>query len=145
MKISIENGALMPSRAHLSDAGLDIKSPVEGIIPPHTNKALKVFTGVHVSIPGGHVGLIKSRSGLMMNWGICVEGVIDPGYSGQIVLNLFNHGDTPFRFHKGDRIAQLLIVPIVVPELSVVSLGELEEDAKRASTRGDKGFGSTGK
>lgn len=136
MKITLDKGTKMPTRAHSTDAGLDLYARDTQIIPA---KESAIFdTGVHVELPEGTAGLLKSKSGLNTKHGITSEGVIDVGYTGSIVAKLYNHSGTDYKVNAGDKITQLVIVPILTPELELVeSLGETE--------RGDKGFGSTGK
>ena len=136
MKVMLDDGAYMPERAHEADAGYDIKSPTGGYIPAHSSWT--VDTGVHVQIPKGYVGFLKSKSGLNVNHGLVSEGVIDSGYTGSIVVKLYNHSDFPEGITKGQKITQLVILPIETPELE---LADWFED----TDRGDKGFGSSGK
>ena len=136
MKIKLDKGARIPTRAHSTDAGLDLYARETQIIPA---KESAVFdTGVHVELPEGTAGFLKSKSGLNTKHGITSEGVIDVGYTGSIVAKLYNHSGKDYKVNAGDKITQLVIVPILTPELELVeSLGETE--------RGNKGFGSTGK
>ena len=136
MKITLDKGAKMPTRAHSTDAGLDLYAMDTQIVPA---KESAVFdTGVHVELPEGTAGFLKSKSGLNTKHGITSEGVIDVGYTGSIVAKLYNHSGKDYKVNAGDKITQLVIVPILTPELELVeSLGETE--------RGNKGFGSTGK
>lgn len=136
MKIKLDNGAYMPVRAHTYDAGLDLRTPIAFTVP--ARGAAKVDTGVHIEIPAGLVGMLKSKSGLNVNHNITSEGVIDAGYTGSIVAKLYNHGDTDYHFKAGDKITQLVITLVYVfDEFELVdSFGETE--------RGDNGFGSTG-
>lgn len=134
MKIKLDEKAVMPTRAHDTDAGLDLRTPIAFNI-----KDEKIIdTGVHVELPHGTVGLIKSKSGLNTKYGITCEGVIDEGYTGSIVVRLLNTGDYTLNFDRGDKIAQLVIVPCLTPDIEIVD--ELQE-----TERGDNGFGSTGK
>lgn len=99
-----------------------------------------VPTGVAVAIPEGHAGLVAPRSGLAARHGISVvngPGVIDSGYRGELKVILINHGTTALHLNRGDRVAQLLVVPIALPEM--VEVDELPD-----STRGAGGFGSSG-
>ena len=91
MKIKLDPGAYMPERAHVLDAGLDLRTPVDVVIP--AGGSAVVDTGVHVAIPMGYVGMLKSKSGLNIKNGITSEGVIDAGYTGAIVAKLYNNGD----------------------------------------------------
>lgn len=137
MRIMLDDWAVMPVRGHDTDAGLDLRTPIAFIIDPHSSYT--VDTGVHVELPPNTAGMLKSKSGLNVKYGILSEGVIDVGYSGSIVAKLYNNGDEPVAFAKGDKITQLVIVPVVIPDkLEVVN--RLEE-----TERGDNGFGSTGR
>lgn len=136
MKIKLDPGAHMPTRAHPTDAGLDLYAREAQIVPA---KESAIFdTGVHVELPKGTAGFLKSKSGLNVKRGITSEGVIDVGYTGSIVVKLYNHSGYDYKVEAGDKISQLVIVPILTPELELVD--ELEE-----TERGDGGFGSTGR
>ena len=141
MKIKIDDGAFVPTRAHETDAGLDLYSPVDAMIGwpgSKTGNSVTIDTGVHVEIPKGYVGFLKSKSGLNVKHGIVSEGVIDSGYTGSIVVKLYNHSDKTVFVQRGMKISQLVLLPIITPELELVdSLDETE--------RGDGGFGSTGR
>ena len=136
MKIKLDKGAIAPTRAHPWDAGLDLYAIEDGYI--RCNQSRTFDTGVHIEIPEGYVGFIKSKSGLMVNYGIVTDGTIDAHYTGSIKVCLFNHGASKYEVKKGDKIAQLVIVPCLLPELELVD--NLEE-----TDRGDNGFGSTGR
>ena len=136
MKIKLDPGAKMPTRAHKTDAGLDLYSPVSLIL--YHEDSICIDTGVHVAIPEGYVGMVKSKSGLNVRYGITSEGVIDSGYTGSIVVKLYNHGHASVPIEKGQKISQLVLLPIITPELELVA--ELEE-----TERGNGGFGSTGR
>ena len=136
MKIKLDKNAYMPTRAHETDAGLDMYATETKTIPA---KGSEVFdTGVHVELPRGTVGMLKSKSGLNVNHGLTSEGVIDVGYTGSIRVKLYNNHDTDYTVNRGDKISQLVIMPILTPQLEVVE--DLEE-----TERGTGGFGSTGK
>ena len=138
MKIMLDEGAYMPERAHPTDAGLDLKTPISVSIPPRGS--VVIDTGVHVQLPHGTVGILKSKSGLNVKRDITSEGVIDEGYTGSIVVKLYNnHNFCGRELKAGDKISQLVILPVVIPdELKVVD--ELDD-----SERGDSGFGSSGR
>ena len=137
MKIVLDKGAYMPTRGHSTDAGLDLRTPVAFGIK--AGGSATIDTGVHVEIPVGMVGMLKSKSGLNVKHGITSEGVIDAGYTGSIRAKLYNHGNRDVVFRAGDKITQLVIMPIWIPEeLEVVE--SLEE-----TDRGANGFGSTGR
>ena len=143
LKVKLDEGAKMPTRAHDYDAGLDIYAP-ESIILYAGNSA-KVDTGVHIEIPKGYCGLLKSKSGLNVNHGITGEGVIDHGYTGSICVKLYNNSkdEKMYFFEKGDKLVQLLIVPIETPELELVE--NIADLYGEETDRGDNGFGSSGK
>lgn len=136
MKIVLDEGAVMPTRAHPYDAGLDLYAMEDGYV--RCNGSHTFDTGVHVKIPEGCVGFIKSKSGLMVNHGITTDGTIDCGYTGSIRVCLFNRGGSKYEVKKGDKIAQLVIVPCLLPNLELV-------DSLEETDRGDGGFGSTGR
>lgn len=140
INVMLDEGAIMPTRAHAEDAGLDLYTPKEFVL--HTldelNQSKVIDTGVHVEIPKGFVGMIKSKSGLNTHNGIMCEGVIDAGYTGSIRVKLYNHGVVCRCFRRGDKIAQLVILPIVTPTPKLV-------DKFAKTERGDNGFGSTGR
>jgi dUTP pyrophosphatase len=136
MKIKLDDGAYMPTRAYPTDAGLDLRARETQIVP--AKESATFDTGVHIELPEGTVGMLKSKSGLMCKFGLVGEGVIDVGYSGSIVVKLFNHSGYDYEVHKGDKISQLVILPILTPYLEVVD--ELDE-----SGRGNNGFGSSGR
>ena len=136
MKIKLEPWAYMPVRGHATDAGLDLRIPHALSIP--AGSSATVDTGVHIEIYPGLVGMLKSKSGLNVKKGITSEGVIDAGYTGSIVAKLYNNGDETVYFNAGDKITQLVILPVYIPhELCIVEEFDQTE-------RGDSGFGSTG-
>lgn len=136
MKVKLDKGAFMPLRAHESDAGYDLKTPIDFYLKPESD--FVIDTGVHVQIPKGYVGILKSKSGLNVKRSVIGTGTIDSGYTGSIVVKLYNLGDNYQHFRAGDKIIQLVIYPIFTEDLEQVE--ELEE-----TERGDKGFGSTGR
>lgn len=136
MKIMLDEGAKMPTRAHPWDAGLDLYAMYDGHIRCNSHRTFD--TGVHVEIPEGYVGFVKSKSGLMVNHGITTDGTIDSHYTGPIKVCLFNHGGSKYEVKAGDKIAQLVILKCELPELELV-------DSLEETDRGACGFGSTGK
>ena len=134
MRIVLDEGAKV-NRAHPTDAGLDLFSRNRRTIDGYGFATFD--TGVHVQIPEGFYGEIRSRSSLMIK-GITTDGTIDSHYTGPLKVCLFNHGITPYVVEAGDKIAQLVIVPCMLPELTVV-------DSLEETDRGDAGFGSTGR
>ena len=119
----------------LPDVGLN-----EFELQAKSNNVTVVHTKLHVAIPEGYVGLVVSRSGVALKHGVQVvntPGIIDSGYRGEIMIGLVNHGNELYHVNKGDRVAQLIIVPFRTPSfIGVDTLGETE--------RGVGGFGSTG-
>lgn len=136
MKIKLDKGAIAPTRAHTYDAGLDLYATVDCVIGVGHRHTFD--TGVHVQIPEGFVGFIKSKSGLMVKHGMITDGTIDAHYTGPIKVCLFNHGLIEYPVKAGDKIAQLVIVPCMLPKLEFV-------DSLEETDRGDNGFGSTGR
>ena len=136
MKIKLDKGAFVPVRAHDTDAGADLRSPIETVIPARGSRVID--TGVHIQLPHGYVGMLKSKSGLNVIHGITSEGVIDEGYTGPINVKLYNHGYEPYSIERGDKITQLVIMPCEYVNFDLVD--DLED-----SERGSDGFGSTGK
>ena len=137
IKVFLEGSAIMPTRAHPSDAGMDLYTPFFAMVPPHGRCVID--TGVHVGIPSGYVGKLESKSGLMAKAGLTCRGTIDAGYTGSIKCVLFNHSDKAYSFDVGDKITQLVIYPIVTPTPIDVHQ-QLDE-----TDRGNKGLGSSGK
>lgn len=136
MNIILDNGAFMPEFAHKTDAGADLRSPICAIVP--ARGSVVIDTGVHVEIPEGYVGMLKSKSGLNVKHNLIGEGVIDCGFMGSIRVKLYNLGDTDYQIQRGDKIIQLVIMPCVYCEFT-----EVEQFAD--SERGNGGFGSTGR
>lgn len=136
MKIKLDPGAFAPHRAHATDAGMDLRSPYYCVIKAHDSRTIN--TGVHVELPAGTVGMLKSKSGLNVRHGIVSEGVIDQGYTGAIQVKLYNHSDEDYMVDAGDKISQLVVMECRFPDIEIVE--ELED-----TDRGDAGFGSTGK
>ena len=135
LKVKLDPGAQMPTRAHLLDAGLDLYAMYKRIIPARGSMCFD--TGVHVAIPAGYVGMIKSKSGLNVAHNLTSEGVIDAGYTGSIMVKLYNHGSHSVEIERGQKISQLVILPVEIPWLE-------EVDDLEATERGNGGFGSTG-
>lgn len=135
----LRDDAIVPHRAHPWDAGLDLTA-VEGGKVPARGRGV-VSTGIAIAVPVGWAGLVVPRSGLARRHGISVTntpGVIDAGYRGEVQVLLVNHSDTPFTYAPGDRVAQLVMVPVWMGDVA-------EVDALPASDgRGAGGFGSSG-
>ncbi|HJQ77993.1 MAG TPA: dUTP diphosphatase [Acidimicrobiia bacterium] len=129
----------IPVTAHIGDAAVDLHSRVDVTLKP--GERASVPTGIAVAIPAGHAGLVLPRSGHAARHGVGVvngPGLIDSGYRGEISVLLINHGSEAVTFSRGERIAQLAIVP--VPEVTWVEAESLDE-----TRRGGGGFGSTGR
>jgi dUTP pyrophosphatase len=133
--------AVPPRRAHEQDAGFDLACVEDFTLWPARRRI--VGTGLAIALPPGVAGLVTPRSGLAARHGITIvnaPGLVDPGYRGELRVTLLNTGDTPFAARAGDRIAQLLLVPFVAPDVRVVDALDEGPDA-----RGELGFGSSGR
>jgi deoxyuridine 5'-triphosphate nucleotidohydrolase len=151
MRIKLDEGAKMPTKAYPTDGGFDIYSREDKVVPARGNAIFD--TGVHIDLPMVYInrdvltqpttkfltaGVLASKSGLNVKHNITSEGVIDISYDGSIVVKIYNQGDTDYEVKKGDKISQLLIVPILPVELELV-------DELVGGERGNNGFGSSGR
>lgn len=136
MRISLDEGAVMPERAHDTDAGLDFKAPTDVVVPAHGY--VFIDTGVHVELPWGTRGHICSKSGLNRYHGLTADGTVDEGYTGTVGITVHNDDDSDYEFKRGDKVAQLVIEPVLRPRLVVV-------DRIAGGERGDDGYGSSGR
>ena len=136
VEYSLDEGAFKPEKAHDIDAGFDLKTPAYRMIRP--KGTLVIDTGVHMYIPKGYCGLLVSKSGLNVKNGITGTGLIDAGYTGSIVVKLYNANMDFYTFNKGDKVIQVVLLPI--PEVELV-----ETASTPITERGDDGFGSSGK
>ena len=136
MKFTLDSGAFAPTRAHKTDAGLDLRSPICIEVP--ANGSAVIDTGIHVELPNGTVGFLKSKSGLNVKHDITSEGVIDVGFTGSIKAKLYNHGTKPYQGLRGDKITQLVVFDCRFPDVEIV-------DMLKSTERGENGFGSTGR
>ena len=128
----------VPTQARDGDAGVDVRAVASLTLGP--GERATVLTGIAVAIPDGHAGLVVPRSGLASRHGIGVvnaPGLIDSGYRGELGVILVNHGSEAFEVARGDRIAQLVVIPVIDPVFE-------EVDDLPVSGRGEGGFGSTG-
>lgn len=125
--------ALVPDRAHYNDAGADVFTPITIRLEPH--ETIKIPLGFGLEIPDGHMACVYPKSGLSSQGIITQIPPIDSGYRGEINAIVTNTTDTPFMFLKNDKIGQLVVTPIILPEFVL----------KLENTRGDRGFGSTGR
>ncbi len=130
----------LPRYAHPGDAGFDLCARVDVTLGP--GERVAVPTGIALALPAGYAGLVTPRSGLARDWGVGMvnaPGVIDAGYRGELKVLLVNHdGHTTVRLTRGDRIGQLLILPL--PRVRFVEVETLP-----GSDRGTGGFGSSGR
>ena len=134
----IHPDAVIPAYAHESDAGMDVRSVDDVVIPP--GRRALVHTGLVMQLPPCAEAQVRPRSGLALKHGVTVlnaPGTIDAGYRGEVGVILANFGDADFEVKKGDRIAQLVVAPVTQPAV-------VEVDEVSSSDRGDGGFGSTG-
>ena len=133
--------AMPPRRAHEHDAGYDLASVEDFTLWPARRRT--VGTGVAIALPAGVAGLVTPRSGLADRHGVTIvnaPGLVDPGYRGELRVTLLNTGEAPYAARAGDRIAQLVLVPFVAPDVRVVDGLDDGPDA-----RGALGFGSSGR
>jgi dUTP pyrophosphatase len=133
--------AVPPRRAHEHDAGFDLSCVEDFTLWPARRRV--IGTGVAIALPPGVAGLVTPRSGLAARHGITIvnaPGLVDPGYRGELRVTLLNTGEGPYAARAGDRIAQLLLVPYVAPDVRVVDALAAGPDA-----RGELGFGSSGR
>ena len=129
--------AIVPTRGSDGAVGYDLYSSEDAVVPCQAGRAL-VGTGITVVLPQGVYGRVAPRSGLAVKHCINVgAGVIDPDYTGEVKVVLFNHGDKDFEIKKGDRIAQLVLERCETPPIEEINIVEDTE-------RGSGGFGSTG-
>ena len=148
MRVMLDEGAYKPVRAHETDAGLDLRTPVDVTVPGASVNLMTgavdlgcavIDTGIHIEFPQGWYGKIEGKSGLNVNHGVVsLGGVIDESYVGSIVVKLYNATGEPYTFKAGEKVAQLIIHPYLAPWIEYVD--ELDE-----TERGSRGFGSTGK
>jgi len=135
MKIKVMGYA--PEYGTEGSAGADLKAAQDYVILPR--QVIKVRAGLRVALPAGTFGMVCPRSGMALNFAVTVAnapGIIDSDYRGEVCVALINHGTEPFKIKKGQRIAQLVIVPCVIPQFVEADLDETD--------RGEGGFGSTG-
>lgn len=138
----VRQGAVLPTRGSDGAAGLDLYACIDEPVTLLPRGLYRIPTGVAVALPGRDtVGLIFARSGLGVNHGVAPSnavGVIDSDYRGELTVGLCNHSGEPYTLNPGERFAQLVVLPVLLPEVEETDdLGETE--------RGSGGFGSTGK
>lgn len=131
----LSDEAQLPTRGSEQAAGLDLYSLIDATIPSIPRI---IPTGIAIEIPEGYVGILKDRSGLVTKFGLHVlAGVIDSDYRGEVGVVLINEGSNLQTIHKGDRIAQLLVIPYM--HADIIETQELGDTIRDAG-----GFGSTG-
>jgi dUTP pyrophosphatase len=140
--VNFGKGLGLPARHSAGAAGMDLMAAIspETLLIMAPGERMLVPTGIAISLPEGLEAQVRSRSGLALKYGMSVlnaPGTIDCDYRGEIGVVLMNHGREPFTIKRGDRIAQLVIAPVVVAEL-------VEVECLEKSVRGSRGFGSTG-
>ncbi len=137
MKVVLDEGAYLPEKAHRADAGYDLRTPKRVVLRRHDR--ICIDTGVHIAIPDGWYGQLFSKSGLNVKHDIVsLGGTVDSGFTGSIVVKLYNLGEEDHVFEAGDKIVQIVFMPC--GNFCMTQVDELEE-----TERGDNGFGSTGK
>lgn len=137
MKYYVDLGGIKPERGHRTDAGMDLKTPIEITVP--AKGSVTIDTLLHVEIPEGYFGKLESKSGLHVKHDIvCLGGTIDCGYTGTVVVKLYNMGSKDYTFHVGDKIVQMIVQPCVLEEW-------IDDNNFCDTDRGIGGFGSTGR
>jgi dUTP pyrophosphatase len=133
--------AIVPRYMTAHAAGLDLNAALDRPIDIAVGQRAAIPTGLAIKLPDGYEAQVRPRSGLARDHGMTLvnaPGTIDADYTGEIVVLVINHGDRAVRIEPGDRIAQLVVAPVVQAEL--VEVSELP-----ATARGSGGFGSTGR
>lgn len=135
-----KNGAVRaakaPSRAYPTDAGLDLYAMQGGIV--RAGQAATFHTGVHIQLPEGTAGVMLPKSGLMTRRNLLAFGVVDEGYVGEVLVHVFNLGKDDYTFRAGDKLTQLLVIPVLYEPVEIV-------DELDSGERGMNGFGSSGR
>lgn len=139
MKYKIYHGGFKPERAHFDDAGIDLRTPVDVTVLPHDSKVVDL--AVAFQIPIGYFGKLESKSGLnIKHCVVTTGGVIDSGFRGTVKVRVYNEGDMPYTFNRGDKITQMVLIPCGLFDLEPVA--ELDQSE---SGREKNGWGSTGR
>lgn len=136
INVQLDKGAFLPVRAHATDAGLDLFTPVDFTVPAHGFAF--VDTGVHMQIPKYTRGHVCSKSGLNRKFGLTADGTVDEGYTGTIGVTVHSSNDQDYTFHRGDKIAQIVFDEVRYDTPRLV-------DKITGGDRGDDGYGSTGR
>jgi len=140
MKIKLLDKFCMPTKGYIGDAGLDLRTRIDEPIFLHSMCRATIPVGIAVELPPGTVGIVKGRSSVAKQGILVMEGVIDEGYRGEIAVTVVNVGIEPIKITPYERIAQLLVLNINEEAKTLEVVDELSK-----SSRGEKGFGSTGK
>ena len=137
MKFYLDSGAKAPTKAHDIDAGWDLYARDNiSEVTIYPGQSAVFDTGLHIGMPASMAGIIKSKSGLNINHGLISSGLIDPGYHGEICVKLYNLGTELYTVHPGDKISQIVFVPLAdVDFWQVDNLAELGESARGSSGR----------
>jgi dUTP pyrophosphatase len=130
----------MPQKKYLNDAGLDLKAKLQDSIRLHSMCRQTIPVGVAIELPENTAGIIKGRSSIAKAGILVMEGVIDEGYRGELAVTVVNVGMEPVSIEPYERIAQLLVVNLNENAKNITIMDNLSE-----TSRGEKGFGSTGK
>lgn len=136
MRIKLQAGAVAPSRAHETDAGLDLYAMHGGCV--RAGQTATFHTGVHVELPHETGGILLPKSGLMVKRDVLTFGLVDEGYDGEIMVHMFNLGGEDVTIEAGDKISQMVVARVVYEPVEVV-------DDISGGDRGENGFGSTGR
>lgn len=134
-------GLELPGYETIAAAGMDIRAAVENVVVIKAGERMLIPTGLSIALPVGYEAQIRPRSGLAIKKGITMlnsPGTIDADYRGEVKLIVINHGKEDVEINRGDRVAQMVIAPVV--QAQIVEVNELSE-----TSRGSGGFGSTGK
>lgn len=137
INIKVSYNGFIPTKAHLEDAGWDLYTPRDFTLKAKSSEVID--TEVCIQIPNNYCGLLVSKSGLNVKHDITSTGLIDSGYQGSIRVKLYNNGDNDYTFKRGEKISQLVLLPILQEKFNLV------EDFNEKTDRGQNGFGSSGK
>ena len=141
MRYCLDEFGIEPVRANPTDAGLDLRIPHDCVVP--ARGSVVIDTGVHFDVPAGFDLEIKPKSGLNIKHDLVAFGVVDAGFTGSVVVKVYNLGDEDYAFIRGDKLTQVVMTEIKTPHLQRVESVDKFRSAK--STRGSKGFGSSGR
>ena len=141
MNVLIDEGGYMPTKAHEEDAGFDLYAPDNFVVSALQPATIDIK--VHIQIPKGYVGMIMPKSGLNVKENILSFGIVDSGFSGSIKVKVYKLCGEPYQIKKGDKISQIIFLPI--SEVNKLTEVTADEFYKVETSRGDAGFGSTGR